>query len=507
MTKKTRTENTKLNILIGIAAQFTVLVLSFVSRRLFVNYLSIEYLGINGLYTNVLSMLSLAELGLGCVVSFSLYKPVAEGDQVLIRTLVWYFKWLYRIIAIVVSAAGIALIPFLKYIVTSGLSESALIIYYMLFLLSAVSTYLVAHDVALLSANQENRVQKLVSLAVTLLEQLLHIVILVVFPNYLIYVISSVLCAVLSNMVLNRVTNRKYPYLMAISNEQSEFDRMAIRRNVKSAAVYKLSLVLINSTDNILISVLVSTAAVGIYSNYVVIVTALQTFMTIVTSALISGVGNLNVEANRTRMFDVFNLLVFVYHFAACFCAISLYFISNDFITLWLDGAYTMNSRLVFAVAFNFYLTNLLTPLWIFREATGLFVKAKNITLAAALLNVVLSVLFGLRYGVFGILIATSLSKLCTMVWYEPRILFGSVFLVPQKHYWMKQLKYLLSSVGSVALCCLIAANMSCSIVTVLLRGIIFLLVCGAMFVLSGLKSPELGLLKRIIVRSLKSAH
>lgn len=488
---KSRTENLKRNIIVGFIAQFGTLVLSFVGRKLFISYLSVEYLGINGLYTNILSVLSLAEFGLGSVVSYSLYKPVAENNESLTRALVNYFQKLYLIIAGVIGVFGISLIPFLKYIVKSDLSESELIIYYVLLLISTISTYFVAHRVALLAAHQENRTQKFIALITAFAQQIIHIGVLILYPNYVIYIASTVICTLISNYFLVRVTSKKYGILKIKDMHPISFDKQEIIRNVKSSGLYKLSIVLINSTDNILISVIVSITAVGLYSNYCVVIVALQAFISIVSSSLINGIGNLHTERNVGRIRSIFDLLVLGYHFVASYCMISMFFIFNDFITIWLGKDFLLETEVVFAIAVNFYLTNLTTPIWSFREATGQFHKSKYIMLLCAVVNIALSIFLGLSFGVFGILIATTLSKLLTMFWYEPRILFNHVFFAKQKSYWIQQIRYFTCSVICFVLCAFLSRMLSNRLIDIIIKCIAFLIICSIVYLLFNFKSKE----------------
>ena len=499
MNLRTRTENAKKNILVGLASQIIILALSFVGRKLFVRFLSIDYLGINGLYSNILSVLSLAELGLGSVVTFSLYKPVFENNQPIIRALIKYYRKVYIVIALIVSGIGVALIPYLRYIVKSNLAETELIFYYVLFLIDAVMTYYIAHKVALLAANQENRIQRYVDILSAFIQQICHIVILLLFPNYILYVASTVFVTLISKVIMNIVINDKYSYIRQPDTHDIEINKKSITKNIKSTAVYKLSTVLINSTDNILISIIVNTAAIGLYSNYYMIVNALRGFITIITSAISNGVGNLYAQKSNDRILEVFNTLVLLYHFVSCFCAISMFFIFNDFITIWIGEAYLFDKQIVFAISFNFYLTNLLTPIWSFRESTGQFVKAKYIMLITALLNIVLSIVLGIPLGVFGILIATALSKILTQVWYEPRILFKNVFHEPPKIYWASQLKNVICTVICVIVSMMISNAFSSSIFSIFVKGILFFVVCFSVFFVAHFKDDEINTINGFI--------
>ncbi len=202
MSENSRTKNAKLNVIYGYLAQIGILILSFVGRKIFLIFLSADYLGINGLYSNILTILSSAELGLDTAVVYSLYKPVADDNKKLIASMLRYFKKVYYIVAICVFLAGLCLLPFLPFFIKSNLSSIDLAIYYILFLINTVSSYFVAYKVALLSAYQEQRIHKLVTLSANLILQLMHIIVLFIWKNYYIYIVATVVSTVISNTIL-----------------------------------------------------------------------------------------------------------------------------------------------------------------------------------------------------------------------------------------------------------------------------------------------------------------
>ena len=288
---KSRSQNTILNIFFGYAAQLGTIVLSFIGRRIFLQYLSVDYLGINGLYSNILTVLSLAELGLDTAVVYSLYKPVADGNEALINSLLAYFKRIYFALAGIIFLIGTALVPFLHFLIKSELNRQDLIYCYLIFLANTVASYFVAHKVALLSAYQEQRVQKLVVLSSNLVLQILHIIVLVVWKNYYLYVLVTLLTTIISNLALGCVCDKIHPNIKK-KLPPVDFDKKPIREKVYSTLIYKVGAVAVTNTDNILISVLVSTAAVGLYSNYYVVYGSIQGFIAIITTSLISSLGN-----------------------------------------------------------------------------------------------------------------------------------------------------------------------------------------------------------------------
>lgn len=486
-----RSKNAILNIAFGYAAQIGILILSFVGRRIFLKFLSVDYLGINGLYSNILTVLSLAELGLDAAVLYSLYKPVADNDIPLINSLLKYFKKIYIILALCIFMVGLALIPFLRFIIKSELNSTDLIIYYLLFLINTVASYFVAHKVAFLSACQEQRIQKIVTLSSNLILQILHIIVLLIWKNYYVYVSATVATTIINNLILNAICNKIHPHIKD-KTELISFDKAPIKKRIYSTFVYKIGGVAINNTDNILISILVSTAAVGFYSNYYTLISAIQGFIAIVSTSLISGIGNLVAGGDKKRQYEIFNAALFFYHFVAALGFVGYSFLLNDVITVWLGEKYLFDSKTVFIIAFNFYITNAITPIWMYREANGLFEEVRYLMLIRAAINIVLSVVLGKLCGTFGILLATAISLMVTSLWYEPNILFKNVFRIPVSKYWIKQLTYFATTSLGFLISYLIVRHFSGGILQLVFKAIVVVMVVTIPFFAILYNSKEL---------------
>ncbi|MFQ6791971.1 MAG: lipopolysaccharide biosynthesis protein [Thomasclavelia sp.] len=501
MKKETRKYKFMSNIVVGYIVQVLIILLQFINRSIFVRYLPVDYLGINGLYTNILSLLSLAELGIGNVMVYSLYKPVANDDYPRIVSLMEFYKKVYRYIIVFVSIVGILLIPFLPLIIDSNLDLFSLIIYYILFLIGTISSYFSAHKIALLNANQDVKLQKLVTLFVTVGQQIVQIIILVIFKQYLLYLIVQIIATVSINLIISLIVDKKYYYLKekyekVLINEKYFFE------NVFSTALYKVGSVIINSTDNVLISSIVNLAAVGLYSNYYMLVNTIQTFLSIINSSLIYSIGNLNTEDDKEKMLNVFNAMILFYNVVACIGFISFYYQFNDFIIWWLGNDYLLDLPTVFIIAFNFYLNAINNPIWMCREATGLFIKVKYLMLIRAFINIVLSIILGICLETLGILLATAISLVVTSFWYEPNILYRIVFEKNIIAYWKKQLKHMLTG----ALLCLIIVNLLNilninigSIMTLIVREIIIITIVVIIYILMNRKGEEIKFCKRFL--------
>lgn len=497
--RKSRSENAVLNIFWGYLSQIGILVLSFIGRRIFLSFLSVDYLGINGLYSNILTVLSLAELGLDAALVYSLYKPVAEGNLPLVKSMLKYFRKIYIILATCIFIIGIALIPFLQFIIESDLNSRDLIFYYLIFLVNTIASYFVAHKVAFLSACQEQRVQKLVTVSANFILQIAYIAVLLIWKNYYSYIIATALSTIISNIVLNVICNRIHPDLKEKTTEVA-FDKAPIKRQIASAFTYKLGAVAINNTDNILISTLVSTAAVGFYYNYYTVITAIQGFIAIISTTLIGGIGNLGVSGEKSRQYEIFSFTLLFYHYVAAVGLVGFSLLFNDVITIWLGTDYLLDTSTVFVIALNFYLTNAVTPIWMYREANGLFERVKFLMLIRATINLILSIVLGVLWGTFGILIATVISLLLTSFWYEPSILFKTVFNKNVSQYWKKQIKYFVATSISLLTSFLIISSMPSGIGFLIVKSIIIFAIVSLCFLVVSYRADEVNILKSIIM-------
>jgi len=494
--QRSRTKNSIMNILVGVGSQVIILILTFISRTIFINTLGAEYLGVNGLYTNILTVLSLAELGIGNVMIYSLYKPMAENNIDKIRSLLGYYRSLYSKISISIFSIGLFIVPFLGNIVNSDLDHDKLILYYVFFLANTAISYLVVYKTILINADQKNRIVRLVYTATVILRELIQIIVLIFFQNYLLFLFVMILSTVANNLVISSKANSLYPFIKKIESKKEKSNEIhEINQNIKSAFVYKIGAVLMNNTDNILISIILGTVFVGYYSNYSMIVLAVQAIIGILIQAIFSSVGNLNAKEDKQKSFDFFNVLLFFFHFLTAVCSICFLLIFNDFIITWIGSEYVLELNVVVAISFNFYIQNIINPVWIYRETLGLFKDVKKLMLFAAFVNLLLSVVFGFLFGLSGIIVSTALARIVTTVWFEPKILYRKVFEISVRQYWKRQLKYLFLTVCAAALSYYLTLGLSTSILTIIIKIIITLLVTCLIFVLTSYKTKEFRIL------------
>ncbi len=427
MSAETRTLSSTRNITFGIIKNVVITLLAFVSRKLFIEFIGIEFLGINGLFTNVLSLLSMADLGFGTAMSFSFYKPLAENDEKKIASLIHFYKKVYHIIAVAIAIIGVALIPVLDKIINLENDIPHIELYYLIFLSNTVVSYLFVYKSSILTADQKNYVVDIWTIIINAVKIAVQCIFTIILKNYVIYILLNVLATLINNLIISQQANKQYPFIRTYTplDKKTQKD---IFSNLKSVFIYKISSSLLNGIDSIVISTCISTLAVGLYSNYTTITTSLISFITIVFTSLTPSVGNLIVKESYEVRYKVFSLSQNLSFWISGFVSICTYVLISDFITIWLGNDHVMGHLMSVAVALNLYFSTSMQPIWIFREASGLYKRTKYIMLIAAFINLILSILFAKFFGAAGVIFATVIAKISTYFWFEPNILFKEFF-------------------------------------------------------------------------------
>lgn len=468
------------NMVTGFLSKTFNMLLTFVSRTVFIKVFGVEILGINGLFANVLAFLCLADLGFSTAMTYSYYKPIADNDTDKIAALNRFYKKVYLCIAAGIAAIGLALIPFLKYIINLEQEVDHLYIYYLLTLANTVVSYLFVYKTTVLYAHQEGYIVTKYNMIMSTVSVIAQIILMLIFKNYILYLSVSVIFTIINNFYVSHVTDKRYPFINKKVKLEKE-DKKGIFGNMGSIFLYKVSSVLMNSTDNIIISKLIGTVTVGFYSNYLTVINMLSSYITILFTSMTASIGNLMVKESSEKQFRVFKDIQVI----SAWCCIAIcpcvYALINDFIIAWIGEKFLIDDLTVIAVIINFFLICILNPIWIFREAAGIYRKTKYIMVICAVINIVLSVIMGKMIGLSGVIFASAISKLFTYIWYEPIILFRDYFK-------KSPLNFFASSLGIVAITAATCVLLYYVKSFIVLEGIIGFLVKGlACFVLSNI--------------------
>lgn len=438
----TRTENTAKNIFWGYVANIVSLLAQFASRTIFIYTIGVSYLGINGLFTSVLGMLSLTELGIGTAINFSLYKPVAEGDKEKIKSLMLLYKKAYRLIALVVTIIGLAILPFLPFLIKEANNIPNVSLYYVIFLFNTVSSYFVSYKYGLVNAEQKgyivNNLNSIFSIIITIVQS----IILLLFRNYLAYLIVHAMLQLIQKIAIGIYLNRRYPYLKENADTLPPDEKKKIKDNVGALILHKIGEISIYQTDNIIISAFISVILVGKISNYNLIITSVTSFITIIFNSVTASMGNLIALGDAKRQVEVFNIYNFLGFWLYGFAAVCYWVLFTPFITLWIGPENLIDEISLALLILSQYLVGQRLTVNNVKVAGGIFQQDKYVSLIQGGVNLIISLLLGRLIGLPGIYIGTVVSGLIATI-AKPVIVYKHMYQMSAKHYFKKSAVYL----------------------------------------------------------------
>ena len=507
-----RTKYSVINIVAGVGGHLLNMVLSFVSRMIFIRYLAAAYLGVNGLFSDILGMLNLAELGIGTAMIFSMYKPAAEDNREELGQLMNLYRILYRIVAAFVLVVGLALLPFLDVLIKGDSGIENLRVIYLMYLGNSVCSYLLSYKNSILLAYQKAYVRTVVEQLMRTAQMILQIVVLVLTGNFLLYLAVQIGTLVMTNAIVAVKVDRDYPYLKDEKRLPSKEKRKDILKNIWAMSMHRFGTIVVNGTDNLIMSAFVGLTSVGIYSNYRLVVRSLNDLLNKVYSAFTGSIGNLGATENGEYVYNIYKQLDFFMFLFYGYFAAGLAVLLNPFIRLMFGEEYLFPMTIVFIVITQFYTTGMRQINLQFREAMGLFWHDRYKAVAEAIINLVASLILVQKHGVAGVFLGTIISTMTTCFWVEPYVLMKYGIKVG----WQGKLKTYFADygirtatvvVGGVIGRKLFAANID-NVLTFIVRGMEFTAVYGVLIFAVFGRTAEFKALwanvKKVIARKLR---
>lgn len=415
-----RTKNSILTLATSGIRQVMTIVLTFLSRTVFIYVLGAEYLGLNGLFSNVLSILALSELGIAGAIAFYLYKPLVDKDIERIKVLMRFYRICYNVVGVVILVLGCAIIPFLHNLVNfeQSLPENLYLIYILFLLQNVASYFFFAYKQTLVSANQElYKIEKL-NILFSVINCLTDIAVLLVFRDFILYLVFKLLLVIVKNVVIAVRIDKEYPYLKERCDGRLSKDEIRhFFKDLYSISIFKIGSVMLNALTNILISVMIGTIVVGYYSNYSLIVTQVNTIYMLLITSVTAGIGNVVAKESKERQIKIYEKLSLITYFVYSLFTIMLFQLLNSFIHIWVgrvDESYILHWSVVLFICMDFYINTSCQLDNVFRTASGNFQIGRYLQIVAGVLNLILAIILCKWWGLAGIFAAQVIAKMVT---------------------------------------------------------------------------------------------
>lgn len=506
-----RTKNSLKNMYIGIFTQIVITLLGFISRKVLFDSLGEAYLGVNGVLTNVLSMLSLVEGGIGTSIVYNLYKPLAEDDKEKITALIQLYKKLYFILCILVFILSLAIYPFLGILMKDNESISNLTLVYFIFVARNMISYLNAHKWSLINADQKGYVLSRVNLIFNIVTTISKILVLKITKDYVLFLIIDLIIFVIQNIYNGSIVNKRYSYIK--TKEKYKVDKEIkenLVTNVKALFLHNIGRFCIFGTDNILISSFIGLSAVGRYSNYTMVMNQLSALVNPILNSISASVGNLIATESEEKTYEVFKITYFINFWIFSWCSIFLYNLLEPFIDWWMGKGLLLDKFTFIVILINFYITGVRTSIGIFKEKAGIFKEDKYVPLIESVVNLISSVILVKYIGLVGIFIGTTISTICFPLWNQPRLVYKKLFKRSLNEYFKSYSIYaLVTLIGAFIttfICNLLVSGNG--FISLVFKGIICLIIHNIVIYLVFYKKDEfkyiMMLIKRILNTNIK---
>lgn len=449
--KNSRRKNMFLASGVGVATDAIKVLMGFGYRTLFLYCLSVDYLGINGLFSNVLQVLSLADLGISTAIVYRFYAPISNNDIEKVGQLMNFFGRIYRVIAIAILGFGMMLMPFLHCVINEADKVPAdinIYVIFLLFLTQTVSSYIFVYKITILSADQKNHVVNIINFISVFFSYVLQISVLILTKDYT----MTLAVGIMSNLAVNYASSvwaeKQYKEVFSVESMLPYIERKQIFDDVKALMYHRVGTVVLTGTDSLVLTRMVSLAATGLYSNYAMIIMNLQNLFGKLFGNYVSSIGNAKINLSHKEYYELYLNINLLNSFVACFFTVGVYTCIDDFIKIWLGNEFVLGPVMSAWLALQFYMSISGITNGVYTNASGLFVKDRYRPLIESFLNLSVSIFLAARYGIVGVIAGTVISNMLTVGWRVPYILYKYDFYEESVYdYWKINLSFLMYAV------------------------------------------------------------
>ena len=437
-----------LNVVLGVFFKILFLIATLLSRRFLTRYIGNDANGVVSLFTSVIGILSIAELGVGTAISFSMYKPIVENDNVKVNALYNLYKKMYAIIGLIVLGAGLAITPFIPFMAKDYYLSENIYILFLIQLVCVFISYYYAANLSLINAYKNNYITTTVTTLAQIFKCLVQMLVLYLTKSFYFFLLSGLFQEFIQFAFFGFYTSKKYKPIIVGKNKLDELEKKEVNKNIKAVFFHKVGGLVVNSIDSLIISVVLGVSILGIYSNYIVLINAILTIVTMLFTQLVSVIGHSYYKVDKQKFKRYFMFFYFFNWFVASFVFLGFYACSSIFIENFFGEGLIFDNNIVLIITINYFIQFMEQTVRLFKDSTGLFYYDRYKCLIEAAINLILSIAFVFWLGVIGVIVATIITNLLICHIVEPLVLYKHVFEEKPTKYYVINYIFILIFVG-----------------------------------------------------------
>lgn len=488
-----RTRKSIINASINIVSMILIFFPNLIVRKLFLESLGADMLGLTSLYSNIIGWLSIAELGIGSAIIYSLYKPFSNNEYNIIRSYINYYKNIYRIVGIIILILGIIISIFIEVFVKGDINLYLARFGLILYLVNTFISYIFSHKICLLNLSQQYYKITIGTTISKLIIMIIQSIILTLYPNFIIYLLIQVVINLLYFIIINLYINKQYSWINEGKEQLQEQEKKELLKNIKAMFMHKIGSLIVFSTDNLIISKFIGLTELAKYTNYNTVIIAFQSLISAGLNGITASIGNLIAQDDKHKCYNIHKNIFFINFWMSSFIVISLYNTLNQFIVLWVGKESLINIDTLSIILVNLYFSCMRGPVEQFQSGSGKFYEDRYAPICEAIINLLSSLILVKYIGLSGVFIGTLISNLTVIFWTKPLVVYKYVFNKSIIDYFKMYFKYIIISIIPLTLTSIFTYNIkfNYTIYSFIINCIINIIVINLVYLIIFFKTEE----------------
>lgn len=497
-----RIKKSIINAVANIVALIMMFIPNFIIRKIFLDTLGSEMLGLTSLYTNMISWLSIFDMGIGTAIVFSLYKPFANNDYEAIKSYINFYGKFYRKIGLGILVSSLLISPFIRYFINDNINYNIASIGFILYAINTFLSYMFSHRLCILNVAQEAYKITLGTSFSRIIIFIIQVIMLKIYPSFLLYIIIQIIINLIYFIIINNYISRRYKWINGKSKELHKTEKESLRKNIKALFMHKIGSLVLTSTDNIVISKFIDLTTLAMYTNYQIVIDALQSVVNSIMNGMTASIGNLIAEESVDKIYEVHKKVFFMNFWLTSFIVISLFNTLDQFIVLWVGKKFLIDKFSFSIVLMNVFLLAMRGSVEQFKMASGKYYQDRYAAIIEALINLIVSLILVRKIGLAGVFIGTLVSNLTVVFWVKPYVVYRDVFNKSIIEYFKMYFRYLFIGFIPLIITNLITDSFkyNYNISSFMINCILNIIIVNVIYIFLFYKTEEFNYFKNIVI-------